>query len=35
MNPIQAPPHSAFKKKSKSLKAQIYVAILEKIFLIT
>lgn len=32
MNPIQAPPHSAFKKKSKSLKAQIYVVILEKKF---
>ena len=33
MNLIQAPPHSAFKKKSKSLKAQIYVVILEKILI--
>lgn len=30
MNPIQGPPHSALKKKNKSLKAQIYVVILEK-----
>ena len=33
MNLIQAPPHSTFKKKSKSLKAQIYVVILEKILI--
>lgn len=34
MNPIPVPLNSALKRKSKSLKAQIYVVILEKKILI-